>query len=88
MKLAETIQVKNKQGLHIRPAALIVKVLQNCKSKVFFTYKKSSVNARSIMSILTLVAKKNAKIDVFIEGPDAKRTMQKLKDVFTLEFKD
>lgn len=82
MKLVKKIKVINNLGLHIRPAAAIVKLLQSTKSKVFFTYKKQTINAKSIMSILVLAAKKNAKITISIEGSDANAVMTKLMNNF------
>ena len=64
MKLIKKVKVKNDLGLHIRPAAAIVKLLQATKSKVYFTYKKETINAKRIMSILMLAAKKNSLITI------------------------
>lgn len=86
MKLVKKIKVKNKLGLHVRPAALIVKILQVSRSKVFFTYNQETVNARSVMSILTLAAKKNASIVVTVDGQDASQTMQALEEAFSKAF--
>ena len=78
MKIVRKVKVKNSLGLHTRPAAAIVKLLQPRKSSVFFTYKNETINARSIMSILMLAAKKNSQIDITVEGEDAELTMQHL----------
>lgn len=86
MRLTETLIVKNEQGLHIRPAAKIVKLLQNTKCDVYFTYKKEKVNAKSIMSILMLAAKKNAEIIVTVDGPSPEKVMEKLKKSFEKRF--
>ena len=86
MKIVKRIRVKNALGLHIRPAAAIVKLLQTSKSTVFFTYKDETINARSIMSILTLVAKKNAKIIITVEGEDAIYTIKQLQNAFDTYF--
>ncbi len=82
MRVTKTLKVKNSLGLHIRPAMKIVKLLQNSKCQVHFTYKKETINARSIMSILMLAAKKDAKIVVTVIGPDAQDIMNKLKKHF------
>lgn len=73
-------------GLHTRPATTIVKLLQGCKSDVTFTYKKETINAKSILSILMLAAKKNSKIIIDVIGDDAKETMDKLVDGFNNHF--
>ncbi len=86
MKIIRKIKVKNSLGLHTRPAAAIVKLLQPRKSTVYFTHRKETINARSIMSILMLAAKKNAVIEVAVEGEDAEFTMQQLMAAFEMEF--
>lgn len=86
MKLVQKVKVKNSLGLHTRPAATIVKILQPRKSAVYFTYKSETINARSIMSILMLAAKKNAQIIITVEGEDAKDTMDHLILAFEREF--
>ena len=82
MKLQHDVKVRNHLGLHCRPASQVVKLLQNCKSKVSFTHKKDTINAKSIMNILALAAKKNAKITITVEGEDAPDFMFKLVTAF------
>ena len=85
-RLEATVKVKNRSGLHVRPATYIVRLLQNFKSKVTLTYKGESINARSIMSIMILAAPKNAKILVDVEGTDACQVLKKLVDAFETQF--
>lgn len=82
MKLVRKVRVKNTLGLHTRPATVIVKLLQNCKCDVSFTLKRETVNAKSILSILMLAAKKNSNITISVEGETAVEVMDKLEDVF------
>lgn len=86
IKLTNKVQVKNMMGLHTRPATSIVKLLQNCKSDVFFTYKHETINAKSILSILMLAVTKNSKITITVEGEDANHTMESLIDAFENHF--
>jgi phosphocarrier protein HPr len=86
MKLVSKVKVKNALGLHTRPAAAIVRLLQPRKASVLFTYKEETINARSIMSILMLAAKKNAQITITVEGEDAEPTMNQLMLAFDEEF--
>lgn len=85
-KRTEVVQVKNKMGLHTRPAATIVKLLQKSKSEVLFTYKKETINAKSILSILMLAAKRNSKITISAEGEDADSTIDQLVEAFETQF--
>lgn len=73
-------------GLHTRPATLIVKLLQNVKCEVLFTYKNLTINAKSILSILMLAAKKNSKITITAAGEEAEEIMLKLVEAFENRF--
>jgi len=85
-KKQQKVQVKNALGLHTRPATTIVKLLQNCKCDVYFTHKRETINAKSILSILMLAARKNSKITITVEGEDADDTLEKLVDAFENHF--
>lgn len=86
MKLSRKVKVKNALGLHARPATVIAKLLQGTSSSVFFTYRRESVNARSIMSVLMLAATKNSQITIEIDGRDAEEIMKRLIDAFENKF--
>ncbi len=85
-QLVKQLQIKNSQGLHTRPATCIVKLLQNARSEISFTYKKLTVNAKSILSLLMLAANKNSTIKVTVQGEDAEEVMNKLSDAFETNF--
>jgi len=85
-KLQHKVQVKNALGLHTRPATTIVKLLQNCKCDVYFTHKRETINAKSILSILMLAARKNSKITITVEGEDAGDTLERLVVAFENRF--
>lgn len=86
VKLSCKVKVKNSLGLHTRPAAAIVKMLQSLKSSVYFTYKNETINARSIMSILMLAARKNSQIVITTEGDDAEIAMKVMVRAFEEQF--
>lgn len=65
---------------------MIVKLLQNCQSDVFFTYRKEKVNPKSIMSILMLAAGKNSRITIEVDGSDAESVMNNLTKAFQSGF--
>jgi len=85
-KVESLVKVKNKLGLHVRPATQIAKILQKRKAKVTLTYKRQSVNARSIMSIMILAAPKNAQLKIEAQGVDAKETLEELLNAFNKKF--
>ncbi len=86
MKLLRKVKVKNALGLHARPATAIAKLLQGTSASVSFTYRRETVNARSIMSVLMLAATKNSQITIEVEGKDAEEIMRRLIDAFDKKF--
>lgn len=86
MRLTTKVKVRNKMGLHTRPATAIVKLLQHCKSNVMFTYKRETVNAKSILSLLMLAAGRNSNITITVDGDDADKTMEQLVSAFDSQF--
>ena len=86
MKLVHKVQVKNRLGLHTRPATMIVKLLQHAKSNVQFTCRKETVNAKSILSILMLAANRNSRITITVDGTDAEEIMGQLVNAFETQF--
>jgi phosphocarrier protein HPr len=86
VKLTCKVHVKNQMGLHTRPATTIVKLLQKCKSDVSFTHNRETVNAKSILSLLMLAARKNSRIIINVEGEDASTTMESLIEAFENQF--
>lgn len=85
-KVTRKVRVLNTLGLHTRPATVIVRMLHNVKCEVTFTQKKERINAKSILSILMLAARKNSSITIDCEGPDAEETMDRLVEAFETQF--
>ncbi len=87
-KLQAQVQIKNLMGMHTRPATELVKLLQRYRSNVSLTYKKETVNARSILGILMLAMPRKAKVVLDVEGDDADIVMEKLLEAFNNGFGD
>ena len=83
--IKKKITVKNKQGLHARPAALFVQIANKFDSRITVKRHKEAVNGKSIMGILTLGAQKGSQIWIEIEGEDAQRAMQELEKIVSSE---
>lgn len=83
--MKKKLTVKNKQGLHARPAALFVQIANKFDSRITVRRNKEAVNGKSIMGILTLGAEKGSSIWIEIEGEDAQAAMQELERIITNE---
>jgi phosphotransferase system HPr (HPr) family protein len=79
--IKKKIVVKNKQGLHARPAALFVQVANKFDARITVKRDKEEVNGKSIMGILMLGAEKDSIIVIEADGPDAASALVELERV-------
>ena len=86
MEVEEKVKVSNELGLHARPAAIIVKLVEGCNSTVQLFQDKKRADAKSIMDILMLSAKKDSLITIKAQGRDAEEVVQKLVLSFNRRF--
>ncbi len=77
--IRKKIVVKNKQGLHARPAALFVQVANKFDSRISIFRDNEEVNGKSIMGILMLGAEKGSEIIIEAEGEDAQEALGELE---------
>jgi len=80
-KIAKKLVVKNPEGLHARPAGKLVRILSDTKSTVIINYKGKTVNAKSVLSLLTLGVDPGEEIEVVIEGEDAEKVLKLVESV-------
>jgi phosphocarrier protein len=77
--------VKNKQGLHARPAALFVQVANKFDARIIIRRDEEEVNGKSIMGILTLGAEKGSEIILEVDGDDADAAIVELERIISQE---
>jgi phosphotransferase system HPr (HPr) family protein len=73
--------VKNKQGLHARPAALFVQIANKFDARITVKRNKEEVNGKSIMGILTLGAERGSSITIEADGDDAHLAILELEKI-------
>jgi phosphocarrier protein len=66
-----SVQVTNKNGIHARPAAEIVKVAARYKSQITLIRDDLEVNGKSIMGVMMLAAECGSMVRLRADGPDA-----------------
>ncbi len=80
-KLKRYIKIKNKEGLHARPAALFVQTAAKFDSVVKIQNGQETVDGKSIMGILSLGAEAGDRIALIVEGDDAQEAIDELEMV-------
>ncbi len=86
--LEKEVTVLNRKGIHARPSALLVEAANSVKSSVELIKDGQVANAKSIMSIMTLVMLYQNKVTIRTNGPDEQEAMDAVSKVFTLLFYD
>ena len=82
------VVIKNKQGLHARPAALFVQIANKFDSDVVVSKGKAKVNGKSIMGIMMLEAGRGAKITITVKGEDANQAITELENLLLSDIED
>ena len=81
MRVEKEIVVKNRTGLHARPAAIFVQLANKYESDITIVKENQEVNGKSIMGILMLAAEKGAKITIIADGDDAEEALEQLSEI-------
>ena len=84
----KSCQVRNKMGLHARPAALIVQTANKFRCDVTLTKDGQNVNGKSIMGVLMLAAAKGSMVDVKTEGEEAVQCAEAISQLFEKGFNE
>jgi phosphocarrier protein len=82
------VTVKNRAGIHARPAALIVQTAGKYESQVYISRDSQQINAKSIMGIITLGAAYDTKLVISADGPDEQEAVDALVRLFENRFEE
>ena len=75
--------ITNQQGIHARPATLVVAKANEFKSKITLTYEGASVDLKSIMGVLSLGINRGSLITIETKGEDEVEAMKALDRLIT-----
>ncbi|GAB4332820.1 MAG: HPr family phosphocarrier protein [Calditrichia bacterium] len=84
--IEKELQIINKNGLHARPAAMLVKTTGKFKSNVWISKDGYEVNGKSIMGVMTLAAEPGSIITVKVDGEDEKEAMAAIEQLLQDKF--
>lgn len=73
------LTIHNPTGLHARPAAIFVKTAKQFKAKIQVQHGPKKVNAKSVISVLTLGVERGGEITIVAEGADEETALEVLK---------
>lgn len=86
MTIEREVQIINKNGLHARPAAEIVKLASKFRSEITMVRDDLEVNGKSIMGVMMLAAECGATLLVRAKGADAEQAVEAIAALVARKF--
>ena len=80
------VEIVNKLGLHLRAAAALVQQASRFKSHIELKRDARSVNAKSIMGVMSLAASQGVKLVIQCDGADEAEALKALVDMVQNKF--
>ncbi len=74
----QKVVIKNPTGLHLRPAGILCKEAMQYKSLITFTFRESTANAKSVLSVLGACVKCGDEIELTCDGQDEQEALDAL----------
>lgn len=84
----KNLTVKNRAGIHARPATLIAQLANKFTSEITLEKDSIVVNAKSIMGVITMAAGYNTTMTLKVDGPDESEAASAIENLFETKFDD
>ncbi len=84
--LEQEVTIKNRLGLHARPAALFVQMANKFKSNISVIKDREEVNGKSIMGIMMLAAGQGTILKIRADGADAEAALKAIASLVDSNF--
>jgi len=82
------VTIKNRAGIHARPAAMIVQTASAHQCQVFIEKDSEKINAKSIMGIITLGAGYKTTLKIVCDGSDEEAALDAMVSIFENRFEE
>lgn len=86
--LSRTVTVLNPQGLHARPADMLVRLASKYESTILIGKDGELVDCKSILSLLTLGAGQGTELAIQADGSDAAEAIESIVHLFEAGFEE
>ncbi len=86
--IEKMLTVRNRAGIHARPAAIIAQAANKFSSEITLSREDTSVNAKSIMGVITMAAGYNTVLKLQVEGQDEAEAADMIEKLFESRFEE
>lgn len=76
--VSQKLVVKNKSGLHARPAGVLAKEAGKCKSNVTIQVGERTIQCKSVLNIMAAGMKCGTEIELRCDGEDEENDLKKI----------
>ncbi len=80
------VEIQNQEGLHTRPAAQLVKLTSCYASDIWLVKDGFTVNAKSIIGVMTLAAEHGSSLILRASGNDEEKALRAIATFFNSGF--
>ncbi len=80
--IEQEVVIKNRAGLHTRPAATLVKTAAKFKSDFFIDKEGMQINGKSIIGVMTIAAEQGARLLLRFSGEDEEEACKAVVTLF------
>lgn len=84
--IERTVTIKNRAGLHTRPAAALVKLAAKFQSEFYIIKDGMEINGKSIIGVMTLAAEQGSTLGLKFDGPDEEQAAKEVVRLFDQGF--
>jgi len=82
------VEIKNAEGLHMRPAMKFVDVAGRFESDIQVSNEQMTADGKSIMEMSMLAATYGTRLSIRAEGPDAEQALEALRELVEVRMFD
>ena len=86
MEKTTTLTILNEEGLHARPAGVLAKTAATFKSQIELQFNGKTINAKSIMSLMSSGMTHKSEFVLKVTGDDAETAIAKISDLINNKF--
>ena len=87
MTVRQTVEIKNKLGMHARPAMKLFELVQSFDAEVLMRNESGTeAEASSVIALLMLDSAQGGHIEVEVSGPQEQEALAAIIDLFNAGF--
>jgi phosphocarrier protein len=84
--IERTVTVRNKAGIHTRPASMVVRTASKFDADFYIRTDGYEINGKSIIGVMTLAAEQGATLTLIFDGSDEEAAAEAMRELFEKGF--